>query len=112
MSNVDRVGSFNSWTHVAFDENKWTELVNNLESTKADWDDSDRKDNEPEENSNEAQKNVDWNKYVSSPPPLSRSSYNHSTTPPSPLSNNDISNYFETLGIAITSCFRKLCLHI
>ena len=49
MSNVDPAGSFNSWARVAFDENKWTELVNNLESTKADWDDSDWKDNEPEE---------------------------------------------------------------
>ena len=48
ISNVDPAGSFNSWTHVAFDESRRTELVNNLESTQADWDDFDWKDNEPE----------------------------------------------------------------
>ena len=48
ISNVDPVGSFNTFSHVAFDESRWTELVNNLESTKADWDDSDWKDNEHE----------------------------------------------------------------
>ena len=48
ISNVDLAGSFNSWAHVAFDESRWTELVNNLESTQADWDDSDWKDNEHE----------------------------------------------------------------
>ena len=90
ISNVDPAGSFNSWDHVAFDECRWTELVNNLESTQADWDDSDWKDNEPEENSNKPEENSEWNKYPPSSPPYSRSSYSDSTTPPSPLSNNDI----------------------
>ena len=58
ISNVDPTCSFNSWAHVAFDETRWAELVNNLQSKQADWDDSDWKDNEPEVNS-------DWNK---SPP--------------------------------------------
>ena len=40
ISNVDPAGSFNSWVRVAFDESRWTELGNNLESTQADWDDS------------------------------------------------------------------------
>ena len=100
-SNVDLAGSFNSWAHVAFDESRWTELVNSLESTQADWDDSDWRDNEPEENS-------EWNKSPLSPPPPSRSSYNYPTTPPSPLSNYDISNHFETLGIAITSYLKEI----
>ena len=30
-SNVDLAGSFNSWAHVAFDESRWTELVNYLD---------------------------------------------------------------------------------
>ena len=51
MSTIDPAGSFNSWDHVAFDESRWIELVINLESTQADWDDSDWKNNEPEENS-------------------------------------------------------------
>ena len=55
--------------------------------------------------SNESEENSDWNKY---PPPPSRSSYNHSTIPPSPLSNNNISNHFETLGIAITFYLKEV----
>ena len=55
ISNVDPACSFNSWAHEAFDETRWAELVNNLQSKQADWDDSDWKDNEPEVNS-------DWNK--------------------------------------------------
>ena len=31
-SNVDSAGTFNSWAHIAFDEKRWTELVENLES--------------------------------------------------------------------------------
>ena len=90
ISNVDPASSFNSWAHVVFDETRLAELVNNLESKQVDWDDSDLKGNKSEENS-------DWNKS----PPLSLSSSlsssNHSPTPPSPLSNNDISNHFKTL---------------
>ena len=40
ISNAVPVGSFNTWSHVVFEESRWTELVNNLESTQADWDDS------------------------------------------------------------------------
>ena len=81
MFNVDPAGSFNSWAHVAFDESRWIELVINLESTQADWDDSDWKTNIPEENS-------DWNKSPPKSLPLSRSSSKRSSTLSSPLSNN------------------------
>ena len=106
ISSVDPAGSFNSWARVVFDESRRTELGNNLESTKAEWDDSDRKDNEPEENLNEPEENLDWNKSPLLSPSSSRSFYNYSTTPSSPLSNIDISNHFESLGIAITSCLK------
>ena len=36
ISNVDPAGSFNNWVRVAFDESRWTELGNNLESAQAD----------------------------------------------------------------------------
>ena len=75
-SNVDTVGSLNSWTHISFDESRWTELVHKLESTQADWDDNDGKNNEPEANS-------DWNKFIPSSPPPFQSSSNYSSTPPS-----------------------------
>ena len=97
---VDPAGSFNMWARVAFDESRWIELVNNLESTQADWDDSDWKDNEPEENSN-------LNKSPPLLPPPPRSSYNHSSTTSSFLFNNAISNHFETHIIAITSCLKE-----
>ena len=32
ISNVDSAGTFNSWAHIAFDEKRLTELVENLES--------------------------------------------------------------------------------
>ena len=108
ISNVDPAGNFNSWAHVVFDKSRWTELVNTLESTQADWDDSDWKDNEPEKNSNKPEENSEWNKSPPSSPPSSHYSYSDSTTPPSPLSNNDISNLFETLGIAITSWLQEV----
>ena len=38
----------------------------------------------------------------------SRSFNSHSTSPPSPLFNNDIKNHVKTLGIAITSCFKEV----
>jgi len=98
ISNVDPVGCFNTWAHIAFDESRWTELVNNLDSTKADWDNSDWKGNEPEENS-------DWNKSPPSSPPLSRSSSKRSSTPSSSLSNNNISYHIDTL-VAISSCLK------
>ena len=41
ISNVDPAGTFNSWAHIAFDEKRWTDLVENLESKQADWDDTD-----------------------------------------------------------------------
>ena len=101
ICNVDPAGSINNWALVAFIETRWTELVNNLESKQADWDDSDWKDNESEVNS-------DWNKSPPSSPPSSRSSSNHSPTQPSPLSNNNISNHFKTLGITTTSCLNEV----
>ena len=52
ISSVDPVGIFNSWTHIAFDEKRWTELVENLESKKTDWGDSDAKDKENSEHPN------------------------------------------------------------
>ena len=42
---------FNSQAHIAFDEIRWTELVDNLESKRADWGNSDCKDKESDENS-------------------------------------------------------------
>ena len=36
ISNVALAGSFNSLARVAFDESRWTELGNNLESAQAD----------------------------------------------------------------------------
>ena len=50
ISNVDPAGNFNSWDHVPFDESRWTELVNILESTQADWNNFDWEENEPKEN--------------------------------------------------------------
>ena len=52
ISSVDPVGIFNSWAHIAFDEKRWTELVENLESKKTDWGDSDAKDKENSEHPN------------------------------------------------------------
>ena len=51
---------------------------------------------------------MDWNKSPPLSPPPSRSSYNDSTTPPFPLSNYDISNHFETLGIAMNFCIKEV----
>ena len=45
ISNVDPVGRFNSWARVSFDETRWAELVNILESKQTDWNDSEWKDN-------------------------------------------------------------------
>ena len=45
ISDVDPVGRFNSWARVSFDETRWAELVNILESKQADWNDSEWKDN-------------------------------------------------------------------
>ena len=89
ISNVDPAGSFNTWAHVAFDESRWSEMVNNLESTQAAWDDSDWKENEAEENSNKPEDNSNWNKSPPSSPPPSRSSNSHSTPPPFNLFNNE-----------------------
>lgn len=88
------------WARVTFDESRWIELVKHLESTQADWDESDWIDNEPEENSN-------LNKSPPLSPPPPRSSYNHSSTPSSFLFNNAISNHFENHRIAITSCLKE-----
>ena len=44
ISNIDPAGNFNSWAHIDFDEKRWTDLVENLESKQADWDDTDWKD--------------------------------------------------------------------
>ena len=116
ISNVDPAGTFNSWAHIAFDEKRWTELVENLESKQADWDDSDWKDEENGETPN-------WNK---SPPstPLSSENPNQNRSPPStpPASNHssdssesspfifypDLSHHFGILEIAVTSCLKEV----
>ena len=90
ISNIDPAGTFNSWARVVFDETRWIELVHNLESKQAHWDDSDWRDNELEENS-------DWNKSSPSSFPSSRFSSNSYPILSSPFPNNDISNYFEIL---------------
>ena len=41
ISNVDPTSTFNSWTQITFDEIRWMELVENLESNQAEFDDSD-----------------------------------------------------------------------
>ena len=90
ISHIDPAGSFNSWARVVFDETRWIELVNILESKQADWDDSDWTHTEIEAN-------LDWNKSPPSSFPSSRSSSNSSPILSFPFPNNDISNYFETL---------------
>ena len=83
-------------------------MVNNLESTQADWDDSDWKDIEQKTiwiNPKKIRNGINLPHHLLL---LLVLFYSDSTTPPSPLSNNDISNHFETLGIAITSCLKEV----
>ena len=97
ISNVDPTGTFNSWTHITFDDKRWTDLVENLESKQADWDDLDWKDEENSENSN-------WNRSHPSTPPSS----NHSSESSPFIFNLDLSHHFEILEIAVTSCLKEV----
>ena len=97
ISNVDPAGTFNSWTHIASDEKRWTELEENLESKKTDWDDTDWKDEENSENPN-------WNRS----PPSSPHSSNHSSESSPSIFNLDLSHHFELLEIAVTSCLKDV----
>ena len=81
--NVDPAGIFNCWAHIAFDEKRWTKLVENIESKQAEWDDSDWKDKQKSENSNSNRSPP------SSPPPS-----NHSSESSPPIFNLDLSRHF------------------
>ena len=74
-----------------------TELVENLESKQADWDDTDWKDEENSENPN-------WNR----PPPTSSPFFNHSSESSPSIFNLDLSHHFEILEIAVTLCLKEV----
>ena len=97
ISNIDPTGTFNSWTHITFDDKRWTDLVENLESKQAKWDDSDWKDEENNETPN-------WNRSPPSTPPSS----NHSSESSPFIFNLDLSHHFEILEIAVTSCLKEV----
>ena len=97
ISNVDPAGTFNSWTHIAFDEKRWTDLVKKLESKQANWDDTNWKDEENSETSN-------WNRSPPSTPPSS----NYSSESSPFILNLYLSHHFEILEIAVTSCLKEV----
>ena len=74
-----------------------TELVENLESKQADWDDTDWKDEENSENPN-------WNR----PPPTLSPFFNHSSESSPSIFNLDLSHHFEILEIAVTLCLKEV----
>ena len=85
IANVDPTGTFNSWVHIVFDEKRWLELVENLGSNQAEWDDTDWKDEENIENANRNR------------PPFVITPSNYSSESPSPIFNLDLSHRFEIL---------------